>query len=402
MEFGDKKMRRPKRALALLLASSLLLLPAIAASADASGSIAKFAAKGFPDNADLRGRLFAYVIGASRDVALAYGEKQLQSSAGPVTVRVEKRSSDFIVEFLNANSAVPGEPGRGSCYIQRSLAKGNYILQARILLEDDPSCFLALYPSGSGTRGDIVMYGAVVKKGLYLSDMIYRILLLSFSDIVDATSRSFDWSLVFQFGGKGPDYIAEIRSAEAGAQAVAEQSPPASAAPIALGSRISSGKVALAAAPSLPAPGSADAPAKGPRYARMAATVDRAASIEALALELGDSDAREVAPAPAAAAGFIDVDGDEMAKLAYVDFPRYDAKGLPLEALRASIYFDLLSNPDSTYALFGDSLRATVVPYFDDAGRLNFALFSEGKETSWDELSSGKQDLKVRVLRVPA
>jgi hypothetical protein len=343
------------------------------------------------------------VIGASRDVALAYGERQLQSAAGPVTVRVEKRSADFIVEFLNANSAAPGTPGRGSCFIQRGLGKGNYILQARILLEDDPSCFLDLYPSGSGTRGDVVMYGAVVKKGLYLSDMIYRILLLSFSDIVDATSHTFDWGLVFQFGGKGPDYIAEIRAAAAssGAQTASEATTPVYSAPIALGARIPSGRVALASAPALPAASSADASPKGPRSARIASSVDRSASLEALVLDLGDAGAREVAVAPSAASALIDSD-DGLAKSTYIDFPRYDAKGLPLSALRAALYLDLLSNPDAVYALVGDGLRATVVPYFDDAGRLNFALFAAGKELTWDELSSGKKDSKVRVLRIPS
>ena len=210
-------MRKPNRACIALVISAIF---AFSASAESAPSIESFAAKGFPDNADLRGRLFAYVIGASRDVALKYGEKQLQSAAGPVTVRVENRSADFIVEFLNANAVDPGQAGRGSVFIQRGNGKGNYILQARILLEDDPSCYLTLYPSGSGTRGDVVMYGAVVKKGLYFSDMLYRILLLSFSDIVDATSHSFDWSAVFKFGSKDAERAitrGELRAAFAAA-----------------------------------------------------------------------------------------------------------------------------------------------------------------------------------------
>jgi len=140
---------------------------------------------------------------------------------------------------------------------------------------------------------------------------------------------------------------------------------------------------------------------KGPRSARIAASVDRSSSLESLVIDLGDSGAREIGLAQDAAAGFIDAD-DGIAKLAYVDFPRYDAKGLPLDALRAALYIDLLANPDSVYALVGDGLRATVVPYFDDTGRLNFALFSGGKETRWDELSLGKRDLKVRALRIPS
>ncbi len=397
-------MNRPGRTI-VLVSIAILSLSAclLSASAEASPAIAKFAAKGFPDNSDLRGRLFAYVIGASREVALAYGEKQLQSSAGPVTVRVEKRSADFIVEFLNSGSAGPGAAGRGSVFIQRGNAKGNYILQARILLEDDPSCYLTLYPSGSGTRGDVVMYGAVVKKGLFLSDMIYRILLLSFSDIVDATSRSFDWGGIFKFGTKDDDYATEIRSALAAAAEQAPVAAAASAAPIALGA--ASGRIALAASPSIPAASSQDAAAKAPRPLKIASSIDRAASPEALVLDLsasGESGVREISVAADAAPAFADDRGDPLAKAAYVDFPRYDSKGLSLAAARAALFLDLQANPGSAYALIGEGLRATIVPAYDEAGRLAFSVFSGGKETGWDELAAGKRDLKVRIIRVPA
>jgi hypothetical protein len=341
-------------------------------------------------------------------VALNYGERQLQSAgAGPVTVRVEKRSADFVVEFINQNVSAPDSPGRGSCFIQRSSAKGNYILQARILLQDDPSCFLALYPSGSGTRGDIVMYGAVVKKGLFFSDMLYRVLLLSFSDMVDATKRSFDWGLVFRFEGKGKDTVAELRASSLLERAATEQASAAIAASSGSGQAPSSsfvpytsGKYALAAAPANPAQ-VADTLPKGPRSARLAAAVDRAASVEALALELGDMDAREISPSADSLAGYLD-SCDSISKLAYSEFPRYDSRGLSLSALRAALYSDVLANPDSSYAVLGDSLRAIVVPCFDESGRLGFACFSGGKEMSWAELSAGKRDLKVRALRIPA
>jgi hypothetical protein len=380
----------------------ILLLAPLAALGEASPAIAAFAAKGFPDNADLRGKLFSYVIGASKDVALNYGEKQLQSAAGQVTVRVEKRSADFIIEFLNPSSAGPGAAGRGSCYIQRGNAKGNYILQARILLEDDPSCYLALYPSGSGTRGDVVMYGAVVKKGLFLSDMIYRILLLSFSDIVDATSRSFDWSVVFKFAPQGsdPDYAGELRSAIASAPAPADKAPAASSAPI--GISPISGRVAYASAPALPA---TDPVSKAPRSLRIAASIDKADSAEALLLDLasyGESGARELSIAQDTAPPFADDKGDPMAKPSAADFPRYDSKGLVFSALRAAVFVDLQDNPGSVYALLGDGLRATLVPTFDEAGRLGFSVFSGGKETSWDDLAAGRHDLKVRIVRVPS
>jgi len=49
-----------------------------------------------------------------------------------------------------------------------------------------------------------------------------------------------------------------------------------------------------------------------------------------------------------------------------------------------------------------DLRHERVRAYFDDAGRLNFTFFSGGKEMSWEDLSAGKKDSKVRVLRVPS
>jgi len=42
------------------------------------------------------------------------------------------------------------------------------------------------------------------------------------------------------------------------------------------------------------------------------------------------------------------------------------------------------------------------VPSFDASGRLSFSFFAGGKEISWDDLSAGKRDLKVRAVRIPA
>jgi hypothetical protein len=405
-----KKLSRPKRGSICRAFFLFVLLWGTFLWADnGRPSIASFASNGFPDNADLRGRLFSYVIGATRDTALAYGEKQLQSAAGQVTVRVEKRDADFIVEFVNASATSPGQPGRGSCYIQRSNAKGNYILQARILLEDDPTCFLTLYPSGSGTRGDIVMYGAAIKRGLYFSDMLYRILLLNFSDIVDATKNSFDWGLVFKFGPRGSDgNAAQLR--EALASVAAEPSPTAALAPaLASSSPNAMGggatKLSFAAAPALPAPDGLDAVPAGPRPLRIAMAVDRASSADALLLDLsasGETSARELALLSDASQGFVDGRLDPALRPSYVDFPRYD-KGIDVAALRAAVFLDLQANPLSMYALIGEGgMRATLIPSFDEAGRLGFAAFSGGKETSLDELFASARDARLRVIRIPS
>jgi hypothetical protein len=378
-------------AVALLALCGLLCAPV--ALAQSPSSLDDFFASAFPDNADVRAKLFSTIIGAPRELALAYGVKSLQSRSGPVAVRAVKRSDDFIIEFVNGSGEAPT---MGSCYIQRSNAKG-YMVQAKILLEDDPSCYLRLYPQaqGSGTRGDIVMYGAVVKKGLFFDGMLYRIIILPFSDIVDMTKKAFDWSSVYRLDAQGSsaDLLAELREPEAAVPAQAVQ--PAQSSP--------SVKTALASVPSAPA--SVAAAKAATRAAKIAGIADRGATVDAIALELassGEIGAREIGLQPDAAAAFGDERGDPGFS-AYGAFPRYDSgKGIALAATRAALYLDLSSNPDSAYVLVGDGLRAVAVPSFDGLGRLSFAFFAEGKEIPWDDLAAGRRDLKVRAVRIPA
>jgi len=379
----------PRHFRTAFVASSILLFAALGVQslfAQSSGSLDSFFASTFPDNGDVRAKLFSTIIGAPREQALAYGTKTHQTKQGTVTVRAVKRANDFVIEFVNGTGEAPT---MGSCYIQRSNAKG-YMMQAKILLQDDPSCYLRLYPQGSGTRGDVVMYGALVKKGIYFEGMLYRIIILPFSDIIDMTKRSFDWSLVYKLedSGQSDGLVAELRQYEPPAAAAA----PAPTAP----------RPALAAIPAGPQ-GSA---AKGAtRAARLYDVAARAATVEALALELaqsGEVGAREISLAAEAAAGFGDDPGDPGFSV-YGAFPRYEAgKGISMNALRAALFLDLQANPESAYVLVAEGLRAVAAPSFDGAGRLSFAFFAEGKETPWEELSSRGRDLKVRAVRIPA
>ncbi len=143
-----------------------LAIAGAAAGAETFSSFDGYMASGFPDNAAVRSQLFSAIIGAPRDIALAYGEKTVSSQGNQVLVRTIKRSDDFFVEFLNKTpEGAFAEAAQGSCVIQRSNSKG-YIVQARIYLQDDPATYARLYASGSGTKLDVILCGAVVKKGL--------------------------------------------------------------------------------------------------------------------------------------------------------------------------------------------------------------------------------------------
>jgi hypothetical protein len=339
----------------------LLAITYVSAAAEPVSIRSDALASGFPDNADLRSKLFSSLIGAPRAIALAYGEKVQQSSAGSVLVRAVQRTDDFLVEFRNGSDGLFAQTRRGTCVVQRSNAKGNYLIQAKIFLQDDPSCYLRLYAQGESTRADIVMYGALLKKGLPVGGMLYQVLVRPLSAIIESTQRSFDWGQVFASGEDSSTRFAdELR----------------------------------------------DTTAASSRPASIARRLEAAASVEAFLAAhatAGEPGAVELGDPAVVPAGFSADRSESAARVAFAEFPRYVAgKGLSLASLPASLYLDAVSSPGSVYGLFGEGLRAIAVPGFDASGRFVLALFWGGREGTWDELFAGRKDSGIRVLRVPA
>jgi hypothetical protein len=317
---------------------------------------------GFPDNADLRSKLFSRLLGAPRDIVLKYEEGITQSASGPVLIRVVNRTDDFLIEFRNGPDGFYEQTRRGTCVVQRSGAKGNYLLQARIFLRDNPSCYLRLYPQGSTTRGDVVLYGALVKKGLAIDGMLHQALVRPLTSIVESTRRSFDWTIVFPPTGDD-------------SAAIGEASPGA-------GPRVN---------------GLAPTEALVSRLEKAASVEDflaaHVASGEAGAVELGD---------PVVFPVGISAERSEMGSASsFSPFPHYAAgKGIPPKALRASLYLDAISSPGAQYALIGDDLRAIAVLDLDDSGSPVMKLFVGGREASWDVVLARKTDASIRAIRL--
>jgi hypothetical protein len=333
----------PARRSAILL---FVFLPIAAAGifAQSPAGLDRLVAESFPDNADLRAKFFSSVIGAPKEVALAYGEKIAQSSSGLVLVRTVKRADDFLVEFLNGPEGAYSERARGSCIIQRSNPKG-FLVQAKI----------RLYASGESTKADVVMYGAVVKKGISIPGMLYSVLTKPISEIVEATRGALDWSSVFRFGDRGESaaFVARLR-AEAGAGV--------------------GGTAAELISTDIAAAGSS-----GPRE-----------------LSLPTSPA-------ARPVNFADDRGEPAPRLPYADFPRYEpGKGIPIQALRALVYVDSLVSIESVYLVAVDGLRALAIATTDGKGALDLTFFSGGRELKWDELAAGRRDVRARIFGFPA
>ena len=300
----------------------------------------------FPDNSDLRQKYFTSLITAPRDTVYAFGEKVLASAkAGRVLVRGQKRSADFLVEFLNEGDSGFEGARAGSYIVQREPAKG-YILQAKILLADDPSCYARLYPQAEATRLDVVMYGAVLKKGVYVPGLIYYVLTKPFAEIVAGSKGSFDWGAALALGAP-------------------------------------------------PAPAGAAA-----RDLELSAGLSRAASPEAFAVGAAGRSSVELS-GPFAALGLADDRDPRAARLPYAEFPRYEpGKGVAAQALRAVLYLDSLASPGSAYAVFGEGLRFVARPYLDASLRPAFSFHVDGRELDWAEIAP--QPGKFRILRLSA
>jgi len=379
-----------------------LCLVAVAASATESrAALERFIDSSFPDNSDIRAQFSTRLITAPKEQVWAFGSKVQSSKAGQVLVKSVKRSEDFLVQFVNGTAGQFPDCSLGSYVIERNCKTG-YILQAKIFLDDDPSCYARLYPQGEGTKLDVVMYGALVKKGIYISGLIYHVLTMPFSEIVAETGGSFDWGSVFKLGKKSAsaDLVADLRSASAASQAEAK-------APRVVLASMPSPFGASSPATSSPATSPQATTLQGTKAQtetsseseRLAAAVSVASSAEDLRSKLcGLGFSPSELSSPANALGLSN-DGDPLVPAAYKPFPRYAAEGgLPLAAIRGALYLSALNSQSSAFALIGAQGRILAVPSFDEQGRIGFVFFSGGKEIVWQDIVGGA-DQSLRVLR---
>jgi hypothetical protein len=370
-----------KRITIISIALCLALAGASATAAESRAALEQFIDHSFPDNSDIRAKFSTRLITAPKEQVWEFGSKVQSSKAGQVLVKSVKRSDDFLVQFVNGSDGQFADCSLGSYVIERNCKTG-YILQAKVFLEDDPSCYARLYPQGEGTKLDIVMYGALVKKGLYISGLIYHVLTMPFSDIVDQTDRDFDWSTVFKLGRQSATagIVADLRSGQAAPQPeaphieLASMPSPFSAVP-------------AAQAPAVSPPSSSE---------RLVAAVSDSLSFEDLVSRLSVLGLSPTELAPAATALGLSNDKDPLVPAAYKPFPRYASDGgLPAAAVRGALYLASLDSPSSVYALIGAQGRIIAAPTFDEQGRIGFAFFSAGREIAWQDV----KDDSLRVLR---
>ena len=167
-----------------------------------------------PENWEARQALRDTIFAPVRQAASQRQTVILQQTAGTrVSFQAETQAGALYLVF--ANQAGKGFPlsGPGTFIIKRSLKDGSFV-QAKVFIQDDPGCFLRLFPRGDRTLMDIFLFGEPHQQGILLPVSFDRLLTSPIARIQELSGRTVDWSLVLPSPGTSDDMrLAAIVSA---------------------------------------------------------------------------------------------------------------------------------------------------------------------------------------------
>jgi hypothetical protein len=193
------------------IALSLALIAVIAASAFASpGLRANPAAATLPENWEartfMRDTIFASVGDAARHARVIVNQF---GGAPRVSFQASAQSGALYLVFANEHGRGFPVAGAGTFIIKRSLKDGS-ILQAKVFVQDDPGCYLRLFPEDDRTVLDVFLSGEPYLTHVVLPMAFDRLLTSPVGRIMDLTGSSVDWSLLLAPArGPGDDRLVQ-------------------------------------------------------------------------------------------------------------------------------------------------------------------------------------------------
>ena len=319
-----------------------------------------------PDTQEARTRYLTSVVTANWNSAVRFPETYMPGAQGRIQISVDRQDDFFFVRFLRERDGLFPLVSPGNAIIQRNYQRNGDLIQAKLFLADDPSCYIRLYPQAERTRADIILYGAVVRQNILLNQIFYYQLRDHIGKILSTLRGSVDWSSFF----RSPDALpsAAIRFWQA----------------------LSAGRLS---------PGGL-----GFRLVSSLAYDDTAEKfLSGSGRVLGAS---EVSAVPSLS--FAD-DRDPRRTAAYKAFPRYEpGKGLPASAAAAVVHAQSLEHPDDLFAAFlqdgSASRRVLLAPGFGSDGVFGLRAYDpeNRRVISWSDLTAERRDASVRLVRVPA
>jgi hypothetical protein len=166
-----------------------------------------------PENWQARAQLHDTIFASVGDSA-AHSRMTIEQGEGPrVSFQPQRQAGFLYLVFANQEGKAFPIDGAGTFIIKRSLADGSYV-QAKVFVQDDPGCYLRLFPDEERTLMDIYLFGEPFQLQVLLPVPFDRLLTAPVSRIVDLAGTSVDWPSVFSAAaGPGDRRIGEIVSA---------------------------------------------------------------------------------------------------------------------------------------------------------------------------------------------
>jgi hypothetical protein len=150
----------------------------------------------------LRDTIFAPVGDAARHARVIVNQS---SGGGQVSFQVDAQSGALYLVFANREGRSFPVAGAGTFIIKRSLKDGSF-LHAKVFVQNDPGCFLRLYPRNDRTVMDVFLSGELFLSQVVLPVSFARLLTSPLARIMDLTGNSIDWPLLLA-PSRGPGDI---------------------------------------------------------------------------------------------------------------------------------------------------------------------------------------------------
>ena len=140
----------------------------------------------------LRETIFAPVGDAARHARVIVNQS---NGGGQVSFEADAQSGALYLVFANREGRSFPVAGAGTFIIKRSLKDGSF-LHAKVFVQNDPGCFLRLYPRNDRTVMDVFLSGEPFLSQVVLPVAFERLLTSPLARIMDLTGNSIDWSLL--------------------------------------------------------------------------------------------------------------------------------------------------------------------------------------------------------------
>ncbi len=164
-----------------------------------------------PENWEARTLLRETIFAPAYDVASTPRRIVAQPETGEdVLFKIDVEKGAVYMEFINRKGKAFPLAAAGTFIIKRSLVDGSF-LQAKVFVQNDPGCYLRLFPEEDRTAMDVVLYNESFQTHVVLPVKFQDLLTSPFSRIVEMSRSSVDWSLVMApFPGPGDTRLQQI------------------------------------------------------------------------------------------------------------------------------------------------------------------------------------------------